>query len=154
MDSKEISVAIWRMLKTVEERAVFLDQLDIFQEQLFRHTEGKVFLVKFQKFFEGISELADNKLVGEIRIAVIGMRVVDLVIAFEPRVGDLDKISAWLKQNISENSLLSYRIDPGIIGGVKIDHDGKYVDMSIRNKLAGYWQLEGEKIFKQIGIGL
>lgn len=60
---------------------------------------------------------------------------IKIEIAFEPERKTLKKISQWFKENLKKKVILDLKINPKIIGGVKIEYRGKWRDFSLAKKI-------------------
>lgn len=62
-------------------------------------------------------------------------KVLRLTLAFEPSEAIIEAISAWVRENLGQEWVLSLSCDPSIVGGCVIEKEGKYMDYSVRRKL-------------------
>lgn len=69
---------------------------------------------------------------------LLSAKVMDLTLYFEPDEAFIKKLYEWFKNNGFENFLLNINIDTKICGGLEISYNGKYVDLSIKKKVAEY----------------
>ena len=55
-----------------------------------------------------------------------------LYLSFEPDKNTIAAIYFWLRQNLSQKSILEIKFDPSLIGGSALVKDGVYKDYSLR----------------------
>ena len=60
---------------------------------------------------------------------------VKLEIAFEPSKIFVSKIENWFKQNIKKRVILNIVVSPKIVGGAKIEYQGRWKNYSLEKKL-------------------
>ncbi len=58
-----------------------------------------------------------------------------LYLSFEPDKNTIASISSWLRQNLSQQSILEIKFDPDLIGGCAIVKNGVYKDYSLRARI-------------------
>jgi hypothetical protein len=60
--------------------------------------------------------------------------VLSMTLAFEPNEQTLHAISGWFLMQINKQVILDLTIDRSLIAGAAINYNGKYFDMSIKEK--------------------
>lgn len=79
---------------------------------------------KCQQFFESLMEIVSK------------INTVELTIAFDPKLSQVQKIANWINNNSKQKLFLNIIVDPKIIGGVQIGLNGMYKDKSLKTKIA------------------
>lgn len=67
------------------------------------------------------------KMVNEIK----QMPFITLTLAFVPNEKHLKEISSWMNQNLNKQVLIDFDVDERMIGGIKINYNGRYQDLSV-----------------------
>ncbi|MBT4485403.1 MAG: ATP synthase F1 subunit delta [Candidatus Latescibacteria bacterium] len=60
---------------------------------------------------------------------------IKLTTAYEPSVSELEEIAEKLSQYFGKKAVVERSIDPGIVGGFKLEGEGKLIDMSIKGQI-------------------
>ena len=156
MDSDKKIESILQKIYSVDDRSVFISQIDIVQESIYKPELSNQSLDKFANLISDLIQSSSNKveLLNELRDKVGKMRILDLTISFEPRILDVERIVGWVKNNFGSDVIVAYKVDSGIIGGAKIAFNGRFLDETLVNKLTSYWQSQGKSWLKTLGIGL
>lgn len=68
----------------------------------------------------------------KIQETINKLPTLSLTIAFEPKEKTLQALSEWLVMNIKRQMLFEITIDPNVIGGAKINYNGKFLDASVK----------------------
>ena len=89
----------------------------------------RIFFV--EKIFDSFSRLCSQKK-GEVKASLISSK--------ELSEAELDSISKELSSSTSSTIKLNYKVDTGLIGGLKLQLGSFMVDTSIKNKLNKYKQ--------------
>lgn len=88
-----------------------------------------------------------NQLLESLKNELAEMKTVQITLAIKPQHGFLDQLSAWINTNIQEKSLLQLTIDPQIIGGIILLHQGKYINLSLKKKVTDTFIENKDAIF-------
>lgn len=148
--NKDAREAIFELLYTKKQANTFMQQIDAVIASLYRQGRN---LNKIQSIFPlEVSEVIIDAMRKEkisineneackaffesLREQVQALNVVDLTIAIDPTLGQVQKIARWIRNNVQETVLLHITVNPQIIGGVQIGLNGIYKDKSLRRKLA------------------
>ncbi len=73
-----------------------------------------------------------QKMIAELKKQVLGHKVLNLEIAFEPSSKFLDQVSNWLFENLEQKVLIDLSIESTLIGGIKVGFNGRFKDLSVR----------------------
>lgn len=154
MDSK--ITALKNLIFTVTDRNNVLDQIDLFSQQLYTISDNKKLLSKYADLLSDIfvDSSLTSKVIADTRDAIAQMKIVEIKLAYEPRIIDIEKIAVWIKNNLGSDCILDWSVDFTMIAGLKITANGKFVDNSIDVKLQSYWDANGRGWFKTLGIDL
>lgn len=60
---------------------------------------------------------------------------ISLTIAFKPDEELISALSSWAKENLKEKTDFEITVDPSIVGGAIVEHNGLYRDESVRKTL-------------------
>ncbi|MEK7182985.1 MAG: F0F1 ATP synthase subunit delta [Patescibacteria group bacterium] len=60
---------------------------------------------------------------------------VKLTLAFEPTEQQRARFSEWVYTNVGPGVVLDITVEPRVLGGAIIEHEGKFGDFSVRKKL-------------------
>jgi hypothetical protein len=71
----------------------------------------------------------------DLRQSVMQVPVIDLTVALELTLIQVQKLSEWVDNNTSEKYFLNIMVDPRIIGGALIGVKGFYKDKSLKKRL-------------------
>jgi len=85
--------------------------------------EKYISLEKFSEFFDNFKEF------------LLKIPIVKLEIAFEPRESFILEINEWFKKNLGKKVILDLFVNPKIVGGAKIEYQGKWKDYSLSKKI-------------------
>jgi len=135
-------------ITTMEDQADAIEAIDYVQARLFqsdstnqqsRPSAATYSVVRLIE--EKVNQQTDKQswLTGLNR-AVRAMSVVRLTLALDPSVGMVEKINAWIKANKGEATIVSFDVEPGLVGGAKISFGGRIFDGSVSLKLAEFWK--------------
>lgn len=139
---------------TKEDLLLFLDEIDILKENLFKNPEipflekikGKL-SPNFQEIFEKIGKnLFDNpqqliSLFEDLKEKLLKLPQIKLELAFSPSPKFLLKLRNWLREKTQKPLLLDIVVNPEIVGGAKIYYQGKFGDFSLEKEI--------EKIYEE-----
>ena len=77
-----------------------------------------------------------KKYFDEIDKSLSSAPVLAVAISFEPSEKFVEKLSTWLKENISKDLVVDILFNTQLIGGIQLSFRGKYLDLSLRKKIA------------------
>lgn len=60
---------------------------------------------------------------------------IQLTLAFSPSDSFLEEISQWLKNQIGQRTIINLTVNPEIVGGAIIDHEGHHLDLALSKKI-------------------
>ena len=155
MQNPNIYSEITDLAKTYDELNRILAEVDILSASCFESSQDSFEVSLDSKVrnstSEAIKHLLDNygldkqNLLAEIKKTLLVLSVLKLTLPFEPNKPFLDRIYAWVKDNLPGSYVLAINYDPAIIGGVVVSIEGKYLDCSLRKQF--------EENFKKITLG-
>jgi F0F1-type ATP synthase delta subunit len=134
---------------TKEDLISFLDQIEIAKSFLFQRPEislseklkGKV-SESFRKEIANLEEKEKYLSVAEfseffdlLKKNLLKIPIVKLEIAFEPRENFISEINEWFKKNLGKKVILDIFVNPKIVGGAKIEYQGKWKNYSLAKKI-------------------
>ncbi len=100
-----------------------IDRSELIRDQLAKEKIPHNDKEKMKDFFIALREFVQDT------------KVIDLTIAIEPTLLQVQKWSAWIDSNTKEKYLLHIIVDPRIVGGALIGVEGLYKDKSLRKRL-------------------
>ena len=77
----------------------------------------------------------DQVFLNDLKKQILDMQIINLTIAVNLSKDSLSKIVNWVKKTIGSNYLVSFDLNENIIGGVQIEHKGKFLDYSVKKYL-------------------
>lgn len=110
----------------------------LLKELLVKHKVNLSDQIEIEKFLEAI------------RDSLKKLRSINLTLSFIPNDKMLDRLSAWIKTNISDGIMLDIQYEPSIIGGIKISYYGMYKDYTLDKTINQMLQTQKEQITKLI----
>jgi hypothetical protein len=78
---------------------------------------------ELEKYFTGLIAELDK------------LTTLQLTVAFEPTLSNIEKISGWVTTNVGPNILLEFQYKPDLLGGSIVIWNGKYYDGSMSQKV-------------------
>lgn len=156
MDYKNKIDEVLSKISTVTDRAVFIEQIDLYLEAIYKPELLKQSVSRFANLIDNFISNSNQKveMLSQLRTAVAQMNIMEIVIAYEPRVIDIEKITMWVKANMGVGVIIDLKVDSGIVGGAKLNFAGKYIDESLLTRVNLYWKSHGVNWFKLLGINL
>jgi hypothetical protein len=147
---EEIFEKLSEKIITEEDLVFFLDQLSIVRRSLFSQTHIPL--------SERLKDKIDEKLRKEIEKLekegvlpsspegqssffkglenfLLKIPKVKLEIAFEPSEEFILKIEKWFEEKVKERMILDIFVNPKIVGGVKIEFQGRWKDFSLEKEI-------------------
>jgi len=96
---------------------------------------------------ETSQEIIPQKL-SDLKKSLDELVVVKLTLAFEPSKSTIDKILAFLRQNLGEKTILEVKFESKILGGVIFEFRGLYGDYTLKTKLEEVFKNKREELYK------
>jgi hypothetical protein len=151
-------------LRTKEEVIHFQSQIDTMLAELFKvHPKDhplSLTAVFAPQFAHGVSNsITKNKLdlndrnalkfffMG-MKDALRSMKVLKVTIAIHPTTELISNIAAYAKREFGLETVLDCTVNPAIAGGAVIMYDGKFLDMSLTNRVSQYLSSHRDDITK------
>lgn len=78
------------------------------------------------------------------------IEVVRIILAFNPSMKFVSELKNDIEKLLNKNILIDININKEIIGGIIIDYNGKYTDISLAKELKEMFQKKKENILKMI----
>jgi F0F1-type ATP synthase delta subunit len=147
---EEIFEKLSEKIITEEDLAFFLDQLSVIRKFLFLQThislserlKNKI----EEEFRKEIEKLEKGKILPSspeeqssffkgLENFLLKIPKVKLEIAFEPSDDFILEIYKWFKEKIKKKVILDISVNPKIVGGIKIEYQGKWGDFSLEKKI-------------------
>jgi F0F1-type ATP synthase delta subunit len=139
-----------KRIKTKEELISFLEDIIKVRQIIFKNkdgllsskVEGKV-NEELKKLIAGlekkkvISKSAEKQAVFCERLEkyLQSLPQLKLEIAFHPQESSIVRISEWIKKELGDKTIIDLNINPKIIGGAIIEHQGNWRDFSLSKEI-------------------
>jgi len=135
---------LFASLQTTEDRRLLLRELDLLLQSLYKQNDQSFekiseesvrgsTMTHLEKIFQANPD--KDAVLKEIKKLLEGVNIVELTIALEPTRQLTDRVSGWVKKNLSEDALIRFEIDKKIVAGAKIIYKGAYHDFSTSKKI-------------------
>jgi len=147
---EEIFEKLSEKIITEEDLVFFLDQLSIVRKFLFSQTHiplSERLKSKIdEKLRKEIEKLEKEKILPSspedqssffkgLENFLLKIPKVKLEIAFEPSEEFISKVKEWFKEKIKKRVILDISVNPKIVGGAKIEFQGKWKDFSLEKEM-------------------
>jgi len=143
-------------LKTKEDVDVLRGHLDILVSSLYS-SDGKKKAIEINerlgvgmaKVLDGILPAGDRdreELLRKLQTELGEVRVLELVLSFDPPGRVIDEICVWVKKNLGTDVVVDISVDRRIAGGVKLTYEGVYRDLSLKKSLSEWFSRNGRKV--------
>jgi F0F1-type ATP synthase delta subunit len=147
---EEIFEKLSEKIITEEDLVFFLDQLSILRRFLFLQTQillSERLKNKIdEKLRKEIEKLEKERILSsspeeqfsffkELENFLLKIPKVKLEIAFEPSEEFISKVKEWFKEKIKKRVILDISVNPKIVGGAKIEFQGKWKDFSLEKEI-------------------
>lgn len=149
-------------LRTTQDVTIFTEEIEDFQKVFFE-SEGK----SFEKAIESVNEeyavkimqtFAKNKLdinnrdtvenfLNTLKDFLKQLKIIRLVISFEPTHRTVEKIHNFVKENIGIGYILNIEISEDLMGGAIVIFNGKYSDSSLKKNIENAFANRRQEIF-------
>lgn len=145
MQNDKIYSDILRYIKTKSDADELLVGLDRLSESLYL-TEPTAFertLATLKAGYasairDALEKGADKStLLSGLREKIISLKPLKLTLAFEPTAEFIEKLHEWTADNLGEEIVLDFEVNPKIIAGAVISYSGRYFDFSLSRLLNG-----------------
>jgi F0F1-type ATP synthase delta subunit len=80
------------------------------------------------------------------------IKVIKITVSFEPTYAAIIRISQWVKQNISNYTVLKTIYDREIVGGLIVEYEGNYRDYSLKKNFQAILEESESHIKEIVGI--
>jgi F0F1-type ATP synthase delta subunit len=134
---------------TKEDLIFILEQIEIAKDLLFKQPEiflseklkGKVSegfkreIENLEKKEKYISVAEFSEFFDRLKETLLKTPIVKLEIAFEPRESFILEMREWFKKNLGKRVILDIFVNSKIVGGAKIEYQGKWKDYSLAKKI-------------------
>lgn len=105
--------------------------------------------IKFNAIVQGILakneiDLGDEhkvkieQLLNDLSKELASVEILDITMAFSPSLRFLNVLRNWVYENVTQNIVLDIHVDPSVLGGVSLVYRGRYLDLTISNKLKSF----------------
>ena len=139
-------------IKTVEDRNRLYSEIEVVSAAIYK--EGELMKVLSSQVSRTLAEHIGNETstealsrkISDLKKSLDGLVVVKLTLAFEPSTSTIDKILAFLRQNLGEKTILEVKFESKILGGVIFEFKGLYKDYTLKSRLEEVFRTKREEI--------
>jgi len=139
---------------TTQQAAVFIDAIDRLAGEIYSTnqkwrqaasqilTQGQLAIVEDLILANQITDnqpVSIEKVLTTLKDTLVHSPELTLTIATDLPLNNLIAISSWFREQTGGPVLLNIKIDPGILGGTVIEHQGKLKDYSLKQQLEDYF---------------
>jgi F0F1-type ATP synthase delta subunit len=147
---KEIFEKLSERIITEEDLVFVLEQLDLIKEMVFKKPQVSLSEKLKDKIDDGlrkeIEKLEKEKIIPSLPEEQVSffenfknflyqIPKARLEIAFEPSEEFIKKIEQWFKENLGKKIILDFTLNPKMVGGLKIEFQGKWKDYSLEKEI-------------------
>ncbi|PIY65448.1 hypothetical protein COY91_02465 [Candidatus Shapirobacteria bacterium CG_4_10_14_0_8_um_filter_39_15] len=140
-------------IKTTEDRDTILNSIDILSDSLYK-TNFDIRKNLTPSAYQFIQSQAKGRITQSFLISLKqnlqDLPVLSLTLAFPPDEKMIEKLSGWVKTNVTDETLLDFEINPEILGGALISFNGKYLDESLSKKMEEIFSNQKEELLKTL----
>jgi F0F1-type ATP synthase delta subunit len=116
-------------------RAIYKVGSENFTETIEKNIRAKVAQVLLSVINDGNRE----EILKLIKTKVETLNYLGIKIAFEPSLVVIDRLSAWVRQNVGDGVILDITIDKSILGGAAIEYKGRIFSDTLSTKVNNYF---------------
>ena len=128
-------------INTTEDRNRLYSEIELVSAAIYK--EGELVKVLGSQVSRTLAEHIGNETstetlsrkISDLKKSLDELAVVKLTLAYEPSQSTIDKILAFLRQNLGEKIILEVKFESKILGGVIFEFRGLYRDYTLRTKL-------------------
>ncbi|OGH19927.1 MAG: hypothetical protein A3D74_01215 [Candidatus Levybacteria bacterium RIFCSPHIGHO2_02_FULL_37_13] len=148
-------------IKTIDQARDFLYEIDMLLEELFK-AENDAFEKKLNSISVLTSQVIKEAILKEniglenknmIKEYLIGLKeqlqnlkTIKLSIFFEPSADLIDNLFSWVLKNQGTGIVLDIKTDKSILGGITVEFEGKYKDLTLKKTLEEAFVSKREEI--------
>lgn len=153
-----ITNSILNQIKTKDELASFKEGINALIMVSFKLDKKNFIDVLKQNFDENQAVIIEQQIKGvdspelvdkilrQLLKDMSQIEEVKLLLAFSPKLSFIERLSFWFKSQFGANIVLDISVDPAILGGIIVVYKGKYIDLTLANKLDQYFIKNHDKI--------
>lgn len=132
------------LVKTTSDLDALNREIDILIDSLYRTGERsyeqvitKSIRKETAKVLETIGSKREERKenLEQLRQKLQQVKKITLTVAFEPTSRVVEEVVTWCRRNIADDVVVEFRHDQSILAGVVIEWNGKYMDVSLADKL-------------------
>ncbi len=105
--------------------------------------------IKFNAIVQGVlakneidlgdeNKVTVEKLLNALSVDLAAIEILDITMSFSPSARFLNILRNWAYENVTENIVLDIHVDPSVLGGASLIYRGRYLDLTISNKLKSF----------------
>jgi len=97
-------------------------------------------------------EVPKEEFLKNLKREIEKIKILKVTVAFEPTYAATVRISQWVKQNISNHTVIQIIYDKDIIGGVVVEYEGNYHDYSLKKNFQALFEKRKVAVQKTIDL--
>ena len=97
-------------------------------------------------------EVPKEEFLKNLKKEIEKIKILKVTVAFEPTYAATVRISQWVKQNISNHTVIQIIYDKDIIGGVVVEYEGNYHDYSLKKNFQALFEKRKVAVQKTIDL--
>jgi len=140
-------------IKTTEDRDAILNSIDILSDSLYK-TKFDIRKDLTPAAYQFIQSQSGGRITQsfliETKQKLHDLPVISLTLSFVPDEKIIEKLSGWIKVNVTKETILDIEVDPQILGGAVVAFNGKYLDESLRKKMEEVFSNEKQELLKTL----
>ena len=135
------------LIKTESDRTIVLNLLDDLSQGIFKINEDRQKIIESDKIFGDalLASLSSDFIKTDPRLAqkevekldslVRSIPTIQIIVAVSPNNDTIAKLIEFVATKSTQKSVLDIKIHPDILGGAIFIINGRYIDLSVSNKL-------------------
>jgi len=140
-------------IKTTDDRDTILNSIDILSDGLYKtkfDIRKNLTPAAYQFIQSETGGRITQSLLAQVKEKLQNLPVLSLTLAFMPDEKMIEKFSAWVKVNLTDQTILDFEIDPSLLGGALISFNGKYLDGSLFKKMEEIFGNQKQELLKTL----
>lgn len=128
-------------IRTYEEAQKLIEEIELINEAIFSKESSEVEVVLKSRVRLWVADalredwkdgnVQKEEYLRDLKSRLENLKVLDLVLAFEPTDTSIDKFFNFVTENLGEGVVLNITLDKSILGGAKIIWEGRYRDFTL-----------------------
>jgi F0F1-type ATP synthase delta subunit len=125
-------MGVLKNIRTREDLEYLVADLEELRSVLYKGKEGVKVPLIIKNDFEKASDKSEY--LESLRKQILAVRILELTVSDYLDDDILGEVTAWVKENVGEDAVLSIRVQTEIVAGAKITFNGRYGDYSLKDE--------------------